>query len=373
MNYYDLNIAFDWSKQWPGYVCGFCSAFLLTYLCTPLCRIIAIKFGIVDLPDERKIHLEAIPRLGGVGFYIALLITLLLILFVFPELWHGEFIGLVFGALLIVLLGVVDDVIGLGATIKFGFQILVGYVAYKSGFRIEKLTNPFGGTFEIIWLSEILSILWFVGLMNAINLVDGLDGLASGIVFIASAGMLATAFMETDPVICLFSFILMGITLAFLRYNFHPAKIFMGDSGSLLLGYLIAAISILGQSKGVTAITLLVPLVALGLPILDTALAILRRLMQGKHLFQADQGHLHHRLIKIGLSQKQVVILVYLVCIYLSLTAFMLSELPPGYTLLVLIVLATGFFIFMEILKFMEAKIEEVLKLQNNNSNDDKD
>ena len=368
MFFYELDIPFDWSKQWPGYVCAFCSAFLVTYLCTPICRKIALKFGIVDQPDQRKIHTEDIPRLGGLVFYLALLVSLLFVLLVYPELWRSEFLGLVLGALVIMLLGVVDDVVGLGATVKFAVQILVGYIAYRSGFRIEQLTNPFGGTVEIVWLSEVLSILWFVGLMNAINLIDGLDGLASGIICIASVGMLATAFMETDVVICLFSFILMGITLAFLRYNFYPAKIFMGDSGSLLLGYLMAAMSILGQSKGVTAITLLIPLVALGLPILDTALAIFRRLLRRQHLFQADQEHLHHRLLKIGLTHRQVVILIYLICICLSLTAFILSELPPTYTLLVLIVLATGFFVGMELLKFIESKVEQIFHLQNQNS-----
>lgn len=364
MDLIELDLPFDWSTQWPGYIGAFFVAFVVTFIMTPVCRTIALRFNIVDKPDPRKIHTTPIPRMAGVGFYFALLASLLTVLFLFPALWRFQYVGLVWGAFFVVLLGVADDIIGLSASIKLVFQICVGYIAYRSGFKIETLTNPFGGQLDLSWLSGILSIVWFVGLMNALNLIDGLDGLSSGVVFIASFGMLAITFTDSDPVICLFSFILMGITLAFLRYNFYPAQIFMGDSGSLLLGYLIAAVSILGQRKGVTAITLLIPLIALGLPILDTAMAIIRRGFSGKHLFQSDKEHLHHRLLAVGLSHRQAVLLIYLMCIYLSLTAFILSKIPQSYTLILLLVLAIGFFIGLEVLKFIEEKVKENISLK---------
>jgi len=222
------------------------------------------------------------------------------------------------------LLGFLDDKTGITANHKLLFQIIIITIIYFAGFNIQLLTNPFGETIILGYFSFPVTILWFLLVVNAFNLIDGLDGLASGIALIVAAVLLAVGFLKSNTVIIFSSITLIGANLAFLRYNFYPAKIFMGDTGSLFLGFNIAAISIMGKGefKGITSMTLLVPIIALAIPIMDTTFAILRRVNKKKNIFQADKEHIHHKLHEIGLSQKNIALICYFITLLFGLIAF---------------------------------------------------
>lgn len=274
-------------------------AFGISWMATPVVRRLAIKLGIVDRPGPRKIHSEAVPYLGGVVFYLSLLGTFWVVLVYFPQYWlvqgEGEpFSALILGALGILLLGLYDDIRGASARIKLPCQILIAVYMYKHGFEITRLSNPVdfaGGALDISHVGLLVTILWYVALMNGVNLIDGMDGLAAGVVAIAAASLCWSAYADQNTDAFVVSLILLGATVGFLPYNFPPAKIFMGDTGSLLLGFLIASVGILGKNKGSTGVAMTIPLVALGISLLDTGMAFIRRVINRRHPFRADQHH----------------------------------------------------------------------------------
>lgn len=324
---------------------------------TPVLRMVGLKMGVVAEPGEGKVHSAPIPCIGGVGFYLSMLAAFTFLLAFYPDLWSARFEGLVLASTVIVLLGVYDDVVGASAREKLLLQGAVALLVYKYGFAFNAISNPFGGTIELGWLGLVFTVLWFVAIINAINLVDGLDGLAAGIVCIASISLFLIALRDYSVQLCVLTSILIGITLGFLPFNFHPARIFMGDTGAMFLGLVIAAAAVMENLKGTTSVTLLVPLVALGIPILDTLLAVIRRTLSWRHPFRGDMQHLHHRLLVLGLSQRQVVLFIYCVCIYLGSTAFVLSIALPQYTFLVLIILAIGAFLSLSGLRFVRRQV----------------
>ena len=305
------------------YIIALLISFLITYLLVPVNIRISNKWNLVDHPQQRKIHTVTTPIAGGLSFGIPIILIQLIVYFVFPE-FGSQLLFLAVGGSLILILGFLDDKTRITANYKLIIQIVIITIIYFAGFNIQLLTNPFGKTIVWGYFSFPVTILWFLLVVNAFNLIDGLDGLASGIAIIVATVLLAVGFLKSNTIIIFSSLTLIGANLAFLRYNFYPAKIFMGDTGSLFLGFNIAAISIVGKGefKGITSMTLLVPIIALAIPIMDTAFAIFRRVNKKKNIFQADKEHIHHKLHEIGLSQKNIAFICYFLTLLFGLIAF---------------------------------------------------
>lgn len=297
---------------------------LITFLITPFIIKISedLKFGLAH-PSERKIHKTAIPQLGGISIFLGFLCGV----FFFLKL-DRQMIGIIICGFLILILGILDDVFEFKAKIKLLGQIFISLVLILFSVKINFLTNPFGGMFSLGSLGIIITILWVVGITNAVNLIDGIDGLACGICLIAAATFFFLALNEKNPNenILLMCSGLSGVSLGFLYYNFYPAKIFMGDGGAYFLGFTLASISIIGAFKSAATLSLFAPILVLGIPILDVFLSVTRRTFSGESPFRADKKHLHHKLLDIGLTQRQVVSLIYSTSIFLSIIALILAK-----------------------------------------------
>ncbi|MBS4223391.1 glycosyltransferase family 4 protein [Lederbergia citrea] len=316
--------------------------FVASILITPLVKKLAINFKITDAPNHRKIHNKIMPRLGGLAIYISFMIGLLVSHQHDPHLW-----AIMVGSLIIVITGILDDIFELSARYKLLGQLFAATVAILGGFELEFINLPFGGELQFGFLSVPLTILWIVGITNAINLIDGLDGLAAGVSSIALITLSIMAFIMGDAFVVTISLILLGSTLGFLLYNFHPAKIFMGDTGALFLGYMIAILSLLGF-KNVTFFSLVIPVIILGVPISDTIFAIIRRIINNQPLSAADQHHLHHRLLSSGFSHRQAVVIIYAVAVMFGLTAVIFSMATIWGSLLIVAVLLVAIELFVE-------------------------
>ncbi|AJQ25915.1 MULTISPECIES: glycosyltransferase family 4 protein [Pelosinus] len=316
------------------YIVAFTIALAVAYFATPRVKDFAIKVGALDAPDDRKVHTKPIPRMGGLAIYAAFVLAVLASMYV-----SREVMGLLVGGTVILIVGIIDDLKPLPARVKLLGQIIAAAVLVMFDIKIEWLTNPFGEMIYVEYLAIPLTILWVVGLTNTVNLIDGLDGLAAGVSTIASVTILLVALQQNFWTVAVLTAALAGSALGFLQHNFNPAKIFMGDTGSMFLGYMLAAISILGTVKSAATIALIVPIVALGLPILDTAFAIIRRYMSGRPIFKPDKGHLHHRLLEMGLTQKQAVLLMYVMSGCLGLSAIALTEVNKSFGALIIVVL----------------------------------
>lgn len=316
------------------YIVAFTIALAVAYFLTPRVKDFAIKVGALDAPDDRKVHTRPIPRMGGLAIYAAFVLAILASMYV-----SREIMGLLVGGTVILIVGIIDDLKPLPARVKLLGQIVAAAVLVMFDIRIEWLTNPFGEMLYIEYLSIPFTILWVVGLTNTVNLIDGLDGLAAGVSTIASVTILLVALQQNFWTVTVLTAALAGSALGFLQHNFNPAKIFMGDTGSMFLGYMLAAISILGTVKSAATIALIVPIVALGLPILDTAFAIIRRYMSGRPIFKPDKGHLHHRLLEMGLTQKQAVLLMYVISGCLGLSAIALTEVNKSFGAFIIVAL----------------------------------
>jgi UDP-GlcNAc:undecaprenyl-phosphate GlcNAc-1-phosphate transferase len=307
---------------------AFLAAAATAAVLTPLVRTLSIRLGLLDQAlGSRKLHGRPVPRLGGVAIVAAFYAPLVALLFVDSQVgqrfWAQDerAVGLFLGGLAIAALGVYDDVRGAGARLKFAVQFGVAGVLYAIGFRIDQIANPFGDPIPLGVLGLPFTLLWIAGVVNAMNLIDGLDGLAGGVGLVAVATTFAVAVLRGEPLMVLFTAALAGAVLGFLFYNFNPASIFMGDSGSMFLGFVLATTAIQTHQKSATAVAILVPFVALGIPIADTLLAIARRAARGAPLFQADRGHIHHRLLATGLTHRQTVLVLYGASIVLGLSA----------------------------------------------------
>ncbi|EAX47438.1 glycosyl transferase, family 4 [Thermosinus carboxydivorans Nor1] len=322
------------------YVVAFTVALAVAYFVTPHVKELAIKAGALDAPDARKVHTHPIPRLGGLAIYLGFVLAVLASMHV-----NREIMGLLMGGTVILVVGIIDDLKQLPARVKLLGQIVAAMVLLLFNVRIEWLTNPFGDMIYLDYFSIPLTILWVVGLTNTVNLIDGLDGLAAGVSTIASITILLVALQQNFWTVAILTAALAGSALGFLYHNFNPAKIFMGDTGSMFLGYMLAAVSILGTVKSAATIALVVPIVALGLPIMDTAFAIIRRYSSGQPIFKPDKGHLHHRLLAMGLTQRQAVLLMYVISGCLGLSAIALTEVNKVIGMLIIVVLlAVAFF-----------------------------
>lgn len=335
----------------PGIIGSFALAALVSYLATPAVRRLALGTGALDKPDSgpgaRHIHSQPTPRLGGLAIFAGFTAAVGVGMLSTRLAGWEQFLGLWLGALVVLAVGIADDYLDLPAKVKLAGQVLAAVVFVLFGNSVQWISNPWakgpfpGMTYIGSWGTP-LTIFWMVGVTNTLNLIDGLDGLAAGVASIASVTLLLVALQEGQPYVVLLAAALAGAALGFLPYNFNPAKIFMGDTGSLFLGFTLAGIAVQGTLKSATTIALAVPLLALGLPILDTTLAITRRFLHGRPIFQADRGHLHHRLLALGLSQRQAVLILYFVSGCFGLSAVALADVSSRLVAATLMLIGLG-------------------------------
>jgi UDP-GlcNAc:undecaprenyl-phosphate GlcNAc-1-phosphate transferase len=333
-----------------SYITLFTLSFLAAILVTPLVRRKASEWGAIAHPDNgRHIHSRPTPRLGGVAIYIAFTATLLCVPFL------GNLVGqsfrdnllkltaLLAPATFIFFFGVYDDFRSASAPLKLAFQTAAALMVFVAGFRIENLSSPFGGHWHLpMWLSLPATILWIVVITNAFNLIDGIDGLAAGASVFALISILVFSVAQGNPEISLIAVVLVGAVMGFLRYNFAPATIFLGDSGSLFLGFMAAVLSLAGSQKGSTIVAIAIPLVSFGLPVTEAGLSLARRFLSGQSLLAGDRGHIHHKLLDRGLTQRQAAILLYAVCALFSLFGLMLLNPQRSLAALIFFVLGVG-------------------------------
>ena len=304
----------------------FLVAFAISFGMVPLAIKIAPKIGAVDIPkDDRRMHTKAMPRFGGVAIYVGSMLAMALFL---PDSMDERMMGITIGSTLILMMGIVDDIRGLSAKVKLAGQITAALILYFFSVRISFISNPFGDgylQFPVI-ISLLVTVLWIVGITNTINLIDGLDGLAAGVSLIATLSIAYIAYIHGRYEIAMAFMALAGGALGFLPWNFHPAKIFMGDGGALYLGFMISSISVMSPMKSATVIATILPIFVLALPILDTSMAIYRRLKNGRPIMEADKAHLHHRVMDVGMGQTRTVLILYCISGVMGMAAILISR-----------------------------------------------
>lgn len=308
--------------------CIFILAFAVSLITTPVAMKIAPKIGAMDIPkDGRKLHKKAIPRFGGMGIFLGTMTSTIFFLWGSPKI-----IGVVLGGTLIYILGVVDDLKDLPAAVKFSWQTAVAVLMYSMGIKVRFIHNYFGdGILEFgTIICFVVTVLWIVGITNTINLIDGLDGLAAGVSIIAALSIAYVAYIHGEQfgflLVCFVMLAVAGGAMGFLPYNFYPAKVFMGDGGSLFLGFMIAILSVVGPLKRSTIIAVVIPVLVLGIPIFDTFFAIIRRLLNGQPIMKADKGHLHHHLMASGYGQLRAVLMLYGISADMGMAAVLVSR-----------------------------------------------
>lgn len=329
--------------------------FVASIFLTPLVKKLAFKIGATDKPNQRKVHQKIMPRLGGLAIYISFIIGILIIQpdqnFHLPLLNPNEYVHLaiLLGSLIIIITGAIDDVKEISPKVKLLGQILASLLVIVLGdVRVDFINLPFGwGQLNFGIFSIPITMVWIVGITNAINLIDGLDGLAGGVSSIALFSIAGMAYMMGSPYVMVVALIAAISTLGFLVYNFHPAKIFMGDTGALFLGFLIGVLSLLGF-KNVTFISLIIPVIILGVPISDTFFAIIRRLVNKQPLSAPDKSHLHHCLLRAGYTHRQTVLLIYAMSAIFGLAAFIFSQATIRGSVLILLTILIIIEIFVE-------------------------
>jgi len=345
------------------YLALFTLALGFSYAVTPIVRSLATRWGVLDQPGQGpKIHERPTPRLGGLAIYAAFLLALAGLLVVenrvalYFRAQLPQVLKILGPSTLILLLGLYDDWRGANARVKFSVQAAAAALLYVFGVQITRIWNPWGGTIELGWLSLPLTLLWLIGITNAFNLLDGLDGLSAGAALFATLTLLVAALFYQQPLLILLTTALAGAIAGFLRYNFAPATIFLGDSGSLFLGFLLGALAIEGSQKSATAVAVAIPIVSFGLPILDTLWTLIRRALSRRPLFQGDLEHVHHMLLRRGWTRRQVVLSLYAVCAVCGLFSLLFVN-PQGKPIGVLLfILGASVFIFIQSLGYPEAR-----------------
>ncbi|MGX4670709.1 glycosyltransferase family 4 protein [Cerasibacillus sp. JNUCC 74] len=293
LNYVDLIIAFS---------IAVITSFLLTY---PVKKL-AFFIGAVDFPNYRKIHTKVTPRLGGLAIFLGTVAGLL-----YLQPYHPHLPEIAAGAVVIIITGALDDRFSIQPMVKLTGQLIAASFLVSSGLIIEKLTLPLFGTVELGFISVMITVLWVVGITNAINLIDGLDGLATGVTTIALISICIMAFIDMQIIVAYLCIVLIGSNLGFLYHNFYPAKIYMGDTGSNFLGYMIAVVSMLGLFKNVALFSFIIPIIVLAVPIFDTLFAIARRAYNKENIMMPDNKHIHYQLLQAGYSHRKTVLIIY--------------------------------------------------------------
>jgi len=319
--------------RYKTFIVAFISAAFIAALVTPLLARLAHRWNLVDKPDARRVHTRQIPRIGGIGITMAFFAPILGLILWDYFMWDnhlsvallekpGLVAGILVGGCAMLALGVADDLWGVRARYKLIVQVIAAIVVIALGIRIDVISIPVFGVVNLGLVGILVTVLWIVGIVNAINLIDGLDGLAAGVVFFVAILNFTVGIMTGNILVCLFNAALAGSILGFLMWNFNPARIFMGDSGSLFLGMMIATTALVGTTKkGSTAVALMVPIVALGVPIMDTLVAVVRRSLERRPIFSADRGHIHHKLLDMGLTHRRAVLVLYTATVLLTLSA----------------------------------------------------
>ncbi|MCL6572535.1 MAG: undecaprenyl/decaprenyl-phosphate alpha-N-acetylglucosaminyl 1-phosphate transferase, partial [Bacillus sp. (in: Bacteria)] len=306
-------------------------SFSAAILLTPLVKKLAFRIGATDKPNYRKVHSRIMPRLGGLAIFLSFIIGILIYSPV------GEYhLPIVIGSIIIILTGMLDDVKEISPKLKLAGQIAAAaMVVIYGGLKVEFINLPFGGIIDFGYLSIPLTMIWIIGITNAINLIDGLDGLAGGVSSIALFSIAGMSMVTGNGYVTVMALIVAVSTVGFLFYNFHPAKIFMGDTGALFLGYIIAVLSLLGY-KNITFISLIIPVIILAVPISDTFFAIVRRLVNKQPLSAPDKSHLHHCLLKNGFSHRQTVLLIYAMAAICGVSSFFFSQATLWFSLIMI-------------------------------------
>ncbi|SEA76785.1 UDP-GlcNAc:undecaprenyl-phosphate GlcNAc-1-phosphate transferase [Thalassobacillus cyri] len=331
-------------------------SFVTVVILTPLVKQLAFRIGAVDVPDQRKVHKGIMPRLGGLAIYISFMVWLL------TFAWNQPYtIYLFLGGTMIMLVGLLDDIKGLSPKVKMAGQILAAGII-TAGIQIEYIILPYDLELKFGLLSVPLTILWIVAITNAINLIDGLDGLASGVSAIALITISGLAITMGNTFSLLIGLILLGSTLGFLLYNFHPAKIFLGDTGSLFLGFMISVLSILGF-KNVTMFSIVVPMIILGVPIADTFFAMVRRLVKNQPITVPDKFHMHHCLIHLGYSHRKTVFIIYMISAIFGLAAVIMTKAALWLALTVLAALILFVEVLVELTGLIDRTYRPILNL----------
>jgi UDP-GlcNAc:undecaprenyl-phosphate/decaprenyl-phosphate GlcNAc-1-phosphate transferase len=340
----------------------FLASLLLSLLLTPLVRALARRIGAFDQPGPRRIHDQPVPTLGGLAIAASVL-GVAWASFLLPgpvgRLGIQPLLGFTVASIPILAMGVVDDLRGVRPLAKLGVQVVSGLILVLFGYGVPVLSTPMGGAIDLGPLGAPLTIVWVLLITNAINLIDGLDGLAAGAVFIASMSLWWVGRSHMDLYVMFLTAVMAGATLGFLRSNFPPARIFMGDTGSQFLGLALAAMSLIENRKGTVTLTLLFPLVTLGLPVFDSALAFVRRWTSGRPVFRADSEHVHHRLLRLGLQPRQAVLVLWYLCFFLGVMAVVVEALPHTHIWFVLALLAMGIFMAFQVLEFVDHRMAE--------------
>ena len=312
--------------DWILYLAAFASAFGIALATTPFAKKMAFKFNAVQYPRDRDMHNKPMPRMGGIAIVLGFTITTTIMAILVPYFRSPEFAGFAIGGIIITVMGVLDDIVGLKSLTKLVIQLAVAVIIVSFGIRIEILVWPFTTYLEEI--SIPVTIFWIVGMTNAVNLIDGLDGLAAGVSSIGALCVMVLCILSGSPLAVVMAATLAGSCIGFLPRNFNPAEVFMGDTGALFIGYVLAVSSVLGVFKGYTLLAILVVIFALSLPIFDTVFAFFRRLYKGRSVtawMDADRGHMHHRLIDAGFSHKQSVVLLYAVSLLTAIIAIVIA------------------------------------------------
>jgi UDP-GlcNAc:undecaprenyl-phosphate/decaprenyl-phosphate GlcNAc-1-phosphate transferase len=343
-----------------AYLVVFMSCLCLSVVSTWYVRRIARAKGWIQIPEsDRHIHTMPVPRLGGVAIYFSFM-TVVVLAMIIPHvlgtaspLDEEAMVGVLGPALVIFLLGLVDDVYPLSPYVKFAVQIVAAIWLYVGGYGIHNLGLIHGGE-TLDWMYRLpLTILWVLLITNAFNLIDGLDGLAAGSALFSTVVVFVMSLIVPNPMVALMTIALAGATFGFLRFNFHPASIFLGDSGSLFIGFMLAALALAGSEKAPTMVAVAIPIVSLGLPILDVTLAVLRRFLAGKPLFDGDKHHIHHKLLKLGLSQRDAVLILYAVTAGFGFLSLILLQQRRAIAM-VLAIAGIGIFIGVQQLRYQE-------------------
>ena len=325
---------------------------LFTLLLLPLNMKLSTKWKLVAHPDARRIHTQRTPEAGGLSFGLVIILAQLVFALLRWQQYGPMLSGLALTGLIALLLGAWDDRFEAGPLLKVLGYLALGLLMWVFGYRVQFLTNPMGGDLVLGWISFPATLIWYFAVINAINLIDGMDGLASGITVVVSGVLLVVGLMEGNYPVILLSALLCAGNLAFLRYNFPPARIFMGDTGATFIGLNLAAISTAGdaQFKGITSMTLIIPLTVLAIPLIDVVLAVFRRIRLG-NILKADKSHIHHIMLGFGLSQKAIAIIVYIVTLLFGLIAigFSFSGKRTLFSVLLglMILMVVGAYIFM--------------------------
>lgn len=337
-------------------------ALISTFFLTFPIKKIAIKYNIVDFPNYRKIHKKATPYLGGIAIFIG---TTLGLLYLHPS--HEHYLEIFLGALVIVVTGVLDDKYDIRPIVKLFGQIIAATFLISSGLIIERITLPLIGIIDLGIFSVLITILWVVGITNAINLIDGLDGLATGVTTIALTSMFVMAIIDTQVFAAYLCVVLIGANLGFLYHNYYPAKIYMGDAGSNFLGYMIAVISMLGLFKNIAILSFVIPVIVLAVPIFDTLFAIIRRITNKQKISKPDNKHIHYQLLRVGFTHRQSVLIMYLFSLLFGILAIVFVNASSTVTFIVTLIILVLIHLLAEIAGLvMNGKrpiVDSILKL----------